>query len=156
MSDGTLQRSNDNIATDELATLNGTDVSGTNPKLKVQRVKLGYGSDASLQDVDDAHPLPISGVVESSTATPKGIFTMTLAGAAVALPSVVGGIPNGSKFIDFVPSVDVRYTDDGTTIPDADTGIPVAAGQAWRIAVVDLADVQFFGPAGQIDGGFYA
>ena len=38
----------DIIATDDLTTLNGGAVSG----FKVQRVKVGFGSDASLRDVD--------------------------------------------------------------------------------------------------------
>jgi hypothetical protein len=44
----------DVIATDDLTTLNGGAVSG----FKVQRVKVGYGSDASLRDVDSSNPLP--------------------------------------------------------------------------------------------------
>lgn len=44
----------DVIATDDLTTLNGGAVSG----VKAQRVKVGWGSDASLRDVDASFPLP--------------------------------------------------------------------------------------------------
>jgi hypothetical protein len=44
----------DVIATDDLTTLNGGAVSG----VKAQRVKVGFGSDASLRDVDASNPLP--------------------------------------------------------------------------------------------------
>jgi hypothetical protein len=44
----------DKIATDDLATLNGGAASGE----KVQRVKVGYGADGDLRDVDATHGLP--------------------------------------------------------------------------------------------------
>jgi hypothetical protein len=46
----------DVIATDELTTLNGGAVSG----VKVQRVKPGFGVDASLRDVSNQFPLPVN------------------------------------------------------------------------------------------------
>jgi hypothetical protein len=45
----------DVIATDDLTTLNGGAVSG----VKAQRVKVGFGSDASLRDVDASNGLPV-------------------------------------------------------------------------------------------------
>ena len=47
----------DLIATDELLTLNGVAAPSS---LKVQRVKVGFGSDGDLRDVDPANPLPVS------------------------------------------------------------------------------------------------
>lgn len=46
----------DVIATDELSTLNGGAVSG----VKVQRVKVGFGSDGTFRDVDATNPLPVT------------------------------------------------------------------------------------------------
>src|SRR4051812_34364798 len=57
MADNTLQTGTDTIATDDLTTLNGGAVSN----VKVQRVKVGFGSDASLRDVDSSNGLPVSG-----------------------------------------------------------------------------------------------
>jgi hypothetical protein len=69
----------DVIATDDLTTLNGGAVSG----VKAQRVKVGFGSDASLRDVDAANPLPTApaasevhlGQVGGHTATASANFT---------------------------------------------------------------------------------
>lgn len=51
----TIPGDGENIATDEILTLNG----GAAPAdLKVQRAKVGYGPDSELRDVDADHPLP--------------------------------------------------------------------------------------------------
>lgn len=76
----------DTISTDELTTLNGGAVSG----VKVERVKVGYGSDGSLRDVDTANGLPvqisdgtdIATVIPrdgSSASTDKGLAVVRLA-----------------------------------------------------------------------------
>lgn len=70
MADNTLQGGTDTIATDDLTTLNGGAVSG----FKVQRVKVGFGSDAILRDVDATNGLPVVllgtvSTANSSTAT---------------------------------------------------------------------------------------
>ncbi len=53
----------DLISTDDLTSLNGGVVLG----VKVQRVKVGFGSDAALRDVDATNGLPVSVVKDSST-----------------------------------------------------------------------------------------
>jgi hypothetical protein len=58
MPDNTAQTANDTIATDELTTLNGSPSSG----VKVQRVKVGFGSDNDLRDVDSSNGLPMYSV----------------------------------------------------------------------------------------------
>lgn len=45
----------DNIATDDVATLNGAASSG----VKVQRVKVGFGADGDFNDVNGNSPLPV-------------------------------------------------------------------------------------------------
>lgn len=51
----TLPGTGDIIASDDVTTLNGGASSG----VKVQRVKVGYGVDASFRDVSDGFPLPV-------------------------------------------------------------------------------------------------
>jgi hypothetical protein len=58
----------DTIATDDLTTLNGGASSG----VKVQRVKVGFGSDAALRDVDSSNPLPVT---QSTAPLPTGAAT---------------------------------------------------------------------------------
>jgi hypothetical protein len=91
----------------------------------------------------------------ATRSTALGNKSLTLAGAAVALSTVSGGIPTGATRFVFVPTVDVRYTDDGATTPTSSVGIPVQAGQPWFIDS-DLSDVSFYGPAGAVNGGFYS
>jgi hypothetical protein len=62
VADNTTQGGSDTIATDDLTTLNGGAVSG----VKAQRVKVGYGSDGSLRDVDTSNGLPIQGVQDAA------------------------------------------------------------------------------------------
>lgn len=59
----------DVIATDDLTTLNGGAVSG----FKVQRVKVGFGSDGSLRDVDATNGLPVSIVSGAQTSVSGNI-----------------------------------------------------------------------------------
>ena len=54
MADNSLTSGGDNLATDDLATINGGATSG----VKVQRTKVGFGSDSDLRDVDATHGLP--------------------------------------------------------------------------------------------------
>lgn len=60
MADGSLTGAGDKLATDELSTLNGADVTGSTPRVKAERTKVGFGSDGDFRDVDSAHPLPAS------------------------------------------------------------------------------------------------
>jgi hypothetical protein len=77
----------DVIATDDLTTLNGGAVSG----VKVQRVKLGFGSDATLRDVDASNPLPIV----DADAVASGTITAT--DAVVAAPAGAGALVTGTS-----------------------------------------------------------
>lgn len=72
----------DSIATDDITTLNGGAVSG----VKAQRVKVGFGSDASLRDVDASNGLPIINVT-AEKATYRGSTT------AVLVPAVTSPNP---------------------------------------------------------------
>ena len=68
MSDNTILNAStvpggDKISTDELTQING---AAAESGLKVQRVKVGFGPDGSLQDVTDAAPLPVAGSLSVS------------------------------------------------------------------------------------------
>lgn len=56
MADVSTQQGNDNISTDDLATLNGATVPTAQ---KAQRVKLLYGADGDGRDVSKQFPLPV-------------------------------------------------------------------------------------------------
>lgn len=78
--------------------------------------------------------------------------TATLLSGLAGMPA--GGIPAGATRFEFTASAQVTYSDDGTTVPDADGPVVVPAGVPWRIDT-DLADVKFFGDA-TLSGGFYS
>ena len=77
MADGTIQTAGDKISTDELVTLNGAAVPAGGEK--VQRFKVGFGSDSVLRDVDAANPLPVT------AATPSATYSACINGLAIAL-----------------------------------------------------------------------
>lgn len=56
MADGSAQNGTDLISTDVITTLNGGAIATGE---KAQRMKVGFGPDSFLQDVDDTHPLPV-------------------------------------------------------------------------------------------------
>lgn len=82
---------NEVIATDELATYNGADVSAANPRIKAQRMKVGYGSDGTFTDVDATHGLPV--VVGGTTAVNPSGETAGVGVGAIADAEAAG---NGS------------------------------------------------------------
>jgi hypothetical protein len=71
----------DTIATDDLATLNGSPVSG----VKAQRVKAGFGSDGDFTDVDLTHGLPVN-LVNSIA-----LWQTTQPVSLASLPSLAAG-----------------------------------------------------------------
>jgi hypothetical protein len=105
----------DVIATDDLTSLNGGVVSG----VKVQRLKVGYGSDGSLRDVDGSNGLPIANVdgavTASLSATDALGGTPAVAGVVIATAPTAGSfvalaLPAGSSQCD----VQIRGTATGT------------------------------------------
>lgn len=71
----------DIIATDDLTTLNGGAVSG----FKVQRVKVGFGSDASLRDVDASNGLPVDTELPAAAALADATTNPTVPAVAAHL-----------------------------------------------------------------------
>lgn len=91
LADNTVQGGADTIATDDVTTLNGSASSG----VKVERVKVGFGDDATYRDASDTYPLPVA---MSATTSRQGAYSAsatialstqmaTLAAAAYCAPS---------------------------------------------------------------------
>ena len=98
----------DLIATDELTTINGAAAAAG---LKVQRVKIGFGADNILQDVDAANGLPVVGA----------FFPATQPVSAASLP-----LPTGAATETSLAGVRTDLGTDGTTPPavlGAGTGV---------------------------------
>lgn len=120
----TLPATGEVIATDELSTING----GSAPTgLKVQRVKVGFGSPDDLRDVDASFPLPVDdaavgGQADAAASTDTGTFSL------VAL--VKRALQNWTTLLGRVPA-------STTTIPlDSGAGMPVRPVPAdlWRVS----------------------
>lgn len=71
----------DLISTDEITTINGVVIATGE---KVQRIKLGFGSDSILRDVDSANPLPVSGALSTKTSLTPSAPTFSTVGTASA------------------------------------------------------------------------
>lgn len=85
MADNSNQGGSDTIATDDVTTLNGAASTG----VKVQRVKVGFGSDNFLRDVDADNPLPITGTVGLVPAAATwGQAVAAVAGSTTTLVSI--------------------------------------------------------------------
>jgi hypothetical protein len=91
----------DVIATDELTTLNGTASSG----VKVQRVKVGHGSENDFKDATPAAPMPVAAygelvealeamrmAVQSLTRTMGQMQPDTAARMRVAIDAITAGL----------------------------------------------------------------
>ena len=83
------------LATDELATYNALDVSAANPRIKAQRVKVGYGSDGVFTDVDTTNRLPVDSEITTGDLD-TGAGTDTRAVVGIARAESGGGVLVGS------------------------------------------------------------
>lgn len=75
----TLPGTGDVIATDDVTTLNGGASSG----VKVQRMKVGFGPEASHRDVSGAYPLPVND-------DPKRVISYYGRGSSFRIPGRAG------------------------------------------------------------------
>lgn len=80
MADNSLQTGSDNIATDDLATLNGGAVSN----VKAQRTKTGWGVDSDFKDVTPTTPLPVTVGAYQTNITGNLTAAQATAGTTVA------------------------------------------------------------------------
>lgn len=113
MADNSPQNGTDTIATDDLATLNGGAVSG----VKVQRAKVGYGSDGDLRDVDATHGLPVTDSLQQAG-------TWGYRAGASGTPS----IPSGARIISVQC---LAGGADATVVINGGNTITVPAGTPW-------------------------
>jgi len=96
----------DLIATDELTTINGAAAPAG---LKVQRVKLGFGADNTLRDVDQANPMPVT--------LPAGKNNVTIADTQADIHGQLVGVTRitqiTTKFFQQAPSAFLNITASG-------------------------------------------
>lgn len=78
----------DVIASDDLSTINGGGVSG----VKVQRVKVGFGTDGDLKDVSTTVPLPVTSNTPLTPASPASASVGTSSGSIVSSNSSRKGL----------------------------------------------------------------
>lgn len=100
----TLPGTGEVIATDDLTTLNGGAVSG----VKVQRLKIGFGSDATLRDVDASNGLPVVGTFWQTTQPVSGTFWQATQPVSFTMPALVAGSA-------LIGKVGIDQTTPGTT-----------------------------------------
>lgn len=153
MADNTILNSGtggDTIATDDLTTLNGLAVSG----FKVQRVKVGFGVDASLRDVDAANGLPVSGTVADGADVAEGHTTdaawVNGAGTVISLLKKIASDTYATKVTAISPNTYVAIAPIGSaqasavwqakkvTVTGNDTVITWAGGGAFNQVATDL------------------
>jgi len=107
------------------------DIAG----VKVQRVKVGYGTDGSFTDVHEGVPLPTS--VVSGTIVGSDRVTVLTAGVPVALPahSRVCGLTVRA----LIGNDSLIYV--GGPFVSAETGFELAPGEAVSLDVANSANV---------------
>lgn len=133
MADNTLQTAADNIATDELATLNGVDVSGQSPRIKAQRVKVGYGPDGTFTDVDTPTPLP-----SLITSVPAANATTDSIAAALQTGAIMSGLTVLTpKFATIVASAS------GVTIVVAAVTSKKIRVVSWELSASGIVNVKW-------------
>lgn len=144
MPDNSTQQGNDTIATDDITTLNGGAVSG----VKAQRVKVGYGSDASLRDVDAANGLPVAAGQGSTSSTSWTSATSvntansisianfsTVSVAVISTTTITGGVlsfevsPDGTNWLPIAMARIDSYTVETTYT------LVASSGRGWTASV---------------------
>jgi len=138
MADNTLINAGsggDTVASDELTTLNGA----ASTIVKVQRMKVGFGSDNVLRDVDAQFPLPVGGgfvSVVNSTAVAlvlNGVFTGT--SEDVSQFASISVIVFASH-ISATDGLSMQQSTDGTNWDNLDAyTIPATVGKSFGIQV---------------------
>jgi hypothetical protein len=130
MSDNTPQNGTDNIATDELATLNGVaTVADAQARLpKAQRFKPGYGVDGDFRDVSTTFPLPVIGPDGAVTGTITATDAVLGTHAGVGVP--LTGTPTANSYVAYA----LRGGESGFTLRLSGT---FGGGTVWMESSVD-------------------
>lgn len=142
MADNSSQNGTDTIATDELTTLNGGAVS----LIKAQRVKVGFGVDASFRDVSAQFPLPVSMGARRSVSFYGRAGTFRTPGRAGTTGQKIFSIHNatGSAALLDVEKISV---DLNQTVAKAATVIPPVI-RLYRVTAVPSAGTALAKTAG--------
>lgn len=141
MADNTLQNGTDNIATDDLATLNGAAVPVAQ---KVQRVKIGYGADGDLTDVSVLKPLPVQAMDTSASgslaaaAQTVSIGLNSNAGLAVQITGTWVGTVTFEGTVDGTNWVPINGVSASTSAPQPTTTV----NGVYRLTPSGLASVR--------------
>ena len=124
MADNTLQNGTDNIATDELTTING---AAAPVGLKVQRVKVGHGVDGDFKDATAADPLPVT----------VGNFpaTQAVSGTVAVSNMVAQGLTDAQLRLTAVP-VSGAFFQATQPVSAASLPLPTGAGTEATLAGV--------------------
>jgi len=131
MPDNSLQNGTDNIATDELTTVNGAAAPAG---LKVQRSKVGFGPDGALRDVDQANPLPVT--------FPAGRSNVTIADTQADVHGQLVGVTRisqiSTKFFQQGPAASLNISLSGGATATGPTlgGAVFASGTAVTSALL--------------------
>jgi hypothetical protein len=126
----------DIIATDDLTTLNGGAVSG----VKVQRVKVGFGSDASLRDVDASNGLPVvAPTLTKGTQGATGLSTQDLKDSGRNAVHLYTNVPILTTATDALLSL-TGYKS-GAAVAATTTPAVVTTGKTFRITTIALTYV---------------
>jgi len=120
----------DTIATDDVTTLNGSASSG----IKVQRVKNGYGNDATYRDVSASFPLPVTHDAARLVSYEGRTSSFRIPGRAGTAGQKLFSIHNatGSAVVVDVNEIHVHYT---ATVIKAVTVLPPAI-RLYRVTVL--------------------
>ena len=139
----------ESIATDELATLNGVDVSGVSPRIKAQRTKIVFGSDGIATDVDATHALPVDASGHAVPVTDNsGSITVDDGGLSLTVDGTVAVTAADGSSVALGTTTDVEATANGSVIAILkrlrtllNGGLPAALGANGGVKVEVLSDI---------------
>lgn len=130
MADDTTQNGTDKLATDELATYNGVDVSAASPRIKAARTKLGFGTDGVYDDITAAKPLPVTGDVDIAVLAAAAPTRVASSATVVTLKAANASRRSLSIYNE---STAVLYVKFGSTATATDYTVQIAAGGYYEM-----------------------
>ena len=148
--DSAVQNGTEKLSTNALATVNGTNIAVD--VIEVQRVKVGFGSDGALRDVDAANGLPVVGTFWQAT-QPVSLTSTTITGSVAVTGSLTdtqlraAAVPVSGSFFQATQPVSGTFFQ--ATQPVSTTSLPLPAGAATEatLALVSGTDITTPSPA---------
>ena len=138
--DSAVQNGTEKLSTNLLSTVNGTSVVAD--VIEVQRVKVGFGSDGALRDVDSANGLPVVNTLNGV------ISTVNSSAVALGISGVFTGTSEDmTEYVDIRVSVfaDQASATDGLQMQQSTNGtnwdiadsytIPASTGKIFSVGV---------------------